>query len=271
LSGGSVRIGRGSQCEVRLDDPQVAEVQCILRPRGDVWYVQPVGPPGRISVEGQPVDVQSPLPLGLELRVGGHWLTLQSVDEEPAQIGSFDAPIEVEAVEELPAPQTQIQNRAPREELFRPRSEPARTGRGLEAEPERLEQWRSELEQRERWLEARQEEHRLEARWRSAGAPLRGRAAPLIVEPAPPFRPAEPPPRQHWLPRMADVVNRRADWRPPSAPKSPTVPPIEPVIARPVHEPVVVPPHEPLTRPCSTCRTFAACSYSRGSIGQDRS
>ena len=43
LSGLSVRIGRGLQCEVRLPDPSLADVQCLLRRRGATWHLQPLG------------------------------------------------------------------------------------------------------------------------------------------------------------------------------------------------------------------------------------
>lgn len=77
LTGMSVRIGRGPTCEVRLDDPGLAEVQCLLRRRGMSWYVQPVGPSGRLQMEGRLVEHQRPLPLGVSLRVGEAWLTLR--------------------------------------------------------------------------------------------------------------------------------------------------------------------------------------------------
>lgn len=83
LGAPSVRIGRGPQCEVRLGEPSLAEVQCLLRRRGDTWHIQPVGPPGQLSIHGRPVESQRPLPVGQPLRVGSHWLMLnhQGVEE----------------------------------------------------------------------------------------------------------------------------------------------------------------------------------------------
>src|SRR3954453_21160210 len=79
LRGTSVRIGRGAQCEVRLGGAALGEgqglvgrrgAQWLLRPRGETWYAQPVGPNGRVSIAGRPVEQQSSLPPGAALRVG---------------------------------------------------------------------------------------------------------------------------------------------------------------------------------------------------------
>src|SRR4030088_2130003 len=80
LAGPAVRIGRGTQCEVHLVEPELAEVQCMLRRRGETWHVQPVGPPGRVSLDGRALNAQRPLPLGVPLRVGDHLLTLRPAD-----------------------------------------------------------------------------------------------------------------------------------------------------------------------------------------------
>ena len=56
LSEPSVRIGRGRSCEVRLDEPALAEVECLLRRRGESWHLQPVQPDGRLTIDGRPAD-----------------------------------------------------------------------------------------------------------------------------------------------------------------------------------------------------------------------
>ena len=53
LPGDSLRIGRGAQCEVRLGELSLAEVECLLRRRGEVWHIQPLGPPGKLSIDGR--------------------------------------------------------------------------------------------------------------------------------------------------------------------------------------------------------------------------
>jgi hypothetical protein len=56
LPGAAIRVGRGAVCEVRLSDPDLAEVQCLLRRRGETWHVQPIGPAGLVSIEGSVVE-----------------------------------------------------------------------------------------------------------------------------------------------------------------------------------------------------------------------
>ena len=100
LSGPSVRVGRGPRCEVRLNESALADVQCLLRRRGQSWQVQPVGPPGRLSIEGRAVEHARPLPLGVPLLVGDTWLTIAPAEplvvehwgeHAPATIAPFAA------------------------------------------------------------------------------------------------------------------------------------------------------------------------------------
>ena len=93
LAGPSIRIGRGTRCEVRLGEPSLAEVQCLLQRRGVSWHIQPVGPPGRIHLGGRPVDQSRPLPLGVPLQVGDAWLTLRSGGVATAPHRPFDTPL----------------------------------------------------------------------------------------------------------------------------------------------------------------------------------
>src|SRR5262245_50543777 len=99
LAEAAVRVGRGAQCEVRLGGT-LAEVECLLRRRGETWHVQPIGPPGALSIEGRPVEAQRPLAPGVPLRVGDHWLTLRPAGAASAGVGTFEAPIQVEPVAE---------------------------------------------------------------------------------------------------------------------------------------------------------------------------
>jgi len=180
IPGASVRIGRGEQCEVRLGEPSLAEVQCMLRRRGEGWHIQPVGPPGRVSIEGRAVEQPRPLPLGIPVRVGHHWLTLRPA-EPPAVEGwatssSHDRPGFTSELATAPTAAAST------------RREPLKS---VDAERDRLRLWKERQEQRERWLKARQEERRWEARWRAAGADLKARAA--VRPPAPPAAESAPP------------------------------------------------------------------------------
>ena len=155
--GSTLRIGRSPKCEVILDDPEIRDVECLLRRRGPIWTLQPVASEERSSTHGPPRSVQ----LGTTFRVGGHWLTLERLESRIVGLGSYERPIVVEpSVPEAPA--------APRVET--------RQASGSDA-LERLGRWQARLKERERWLKRRREERRWEARWRAAGAALRLREA----------------------------------------------------------------------------------------------
>ena len=97
LPSGPVRIGRGAHCEVRIGDPGLGDVHCILRRRGVTWHFQPVGPAGQVWIDGRAGDQQRPVPLGVPFCVGEHWLVLRPADSATNDWGTFDAPITVEA------------------------------------------------------------------------------------------------------------------------------------------------------------------------------
>ena len=245
---GPIRIGKGPLCEVRLADPDIGEVQCMLRRRGSTWHFQPVGPPGRIWIDGRPADAQRALPFGVPLRVGHHWLTLRAADQAAGAWGSFTQPIAVEprAVEVTPTAQ----------EPPRPvPTEPDRPGtQAPEESDERLRRWQSRLDQRERWLKDRQDEKRWEARWKAAGESIRNRSAepskapvtpprstPSTTQPRPstapmPGRPVEPRPAPGF--KRPEHVSRpvppRAPLRPGPSPAPPAKPPaIAPIATKP--------------------------------------
>ncbi|MEO6808731.1 MAG: FHA domain-containing protein, partial [Isosphaeraceae bacterium] len=189
LTGLSVRIGRGPQCEVRLDGPTLAEVHCLLRRRGETWHIQPVGPPGVLAIEGRLVDAQRPLPLGLPLRVGEHRLTLRPSGTEVASFEPSDPPILIQpAVPNDPGPSPT----SPSLFVGRAYTDPTATlgswtaGSGIDAERARPRTWGAQVEQREHWLKTRQAERRWEARWRAAGESLRSQSAIGPGQPAPP-------------------------------------------------------------------------------------
>lgn len=210
LPGLSVRVGQGADCEVRLDDPALLDVQCHLLRRGSTWHIQPMGPPGPVSIDGRPVDVPRPLAFGSAIRVGDHWLTIR-----PA---------------------------APASEVDRgPLATPSITAGVVDPDRDQLARWQARLQQRERWLKDRLEERKWEARWRAAGETqrARGTSAPVAPKPAPapaPTRPVEP---RRAAPRPVEPSLFRAST-PPLAPHTPK-PPSAASIAPPTPEPIPVP------------------------------
>ena len=241
LPAGLVRVGRGAHCEVRLDGPEIGDVQCMLRRRGTTWHFQPVGPPGQVWVDGRPADQQRPLALGVPFRVGEHWLTLRPAESATNDWGSFDDPIPVEPEASTTEPDV---SEAPPTEGERPRPAPA-----PDDNEERLRRWESRLEQRERWLKDRQEERRWEARWKSAGESIRARstppapASPATPRPSPtppastpktPLRSPQTPPVARIIePRASEPIRRVADPTPrPSTPR---------VVLRPLADPTIPP------------------------------
>ncbi len=240
LPPGPVRIGRGPHCEVRLGDPGLGDVHCMLRRRGATWHFQPVGPSGHVWIDGRAADQQRPIPLGVPFRVGEHWLILRPADSAASDWGTFDAPISVEAQAEA-GPDSE-QAATPADGPPRPRSAPP-----SDDNEERLRRWEARLEQRERWLKDRQEERRWEARWKSAGESIRARSTPPVAPPprtpAPtpppassprmPHRPSQTPPVARIIePRVAEPIRRVADPTPkPPAPR---------VVVRPLPDPPAV-------------------------------
>ncbi len=91
----SLRIGRGVSCEIRLIDPTLAEVECLLRRRGETWHVQPLNNLGRVSIDGRAVEHLRALAIGVPLRVGEHVLTLRSPVSTRPSYGDFGVPIPV--------------------------------------------------------------------------------------------------------------------------------------------------------------------------------
>jgi hypothetical protein len=212
LSGSSVRVGRGAQCEVRLVESALADVQCLLRRRGPRWHIQPVGPPGRLSIDGRPVDQQRPLPLGTPVRVGSHWLTLRQGGAVSTGFGSYDAPIPIEPRAVYEVPVSAHKGSSLGEHEYTPPTPPASgvfgSSEKVEGDAERLQRWKARLEQRERWLKARQEERRWGARWKAFGESLRGRAA----ESADPGEPAaDPTERPSTLSTPTEAASPRSE------------------------------------------------------------
>lgn len=189
LTGSPLRVGRGPQCDVRLDDPSLGDVQCELTRRGASWRIQPIGPAGRISIEGVPVEQPCPLPLGVTVRVGSARLTLRGAVALDASSNGFEIPLpaEHEVILSTNVPPAEPAswtghgwgNNAERN------TTPGASNPAMEEEADRLERWRARLATRERSLRNRAKELRWEARWRAVGEDLRAREAP----------PAEVPPR----------------------------------------------------------------------------
>ena len=198
LTSHSIRVGRGIQCEVRLNQVGLGDIQCMIRRRGDDWQFQPVGPPGRIWIDGRPADGQQPLPTGAVLQVGRFRLTIHLSDPNRQQPGSFDAPIPVgaETIDLPPVAAQSPEPSTPPEPTPQPESTP-------EPDPstadDRVKRWQSRLDQRDQWLKDRQNEKRWEARWKAAGETIRARSTPpsSAAAGAPPGNaPTSPPPEQ---------------------------------------------------------------------------
>jgi hypothetical protein len=163
LSGSAVRIGRGRQCEVQLGEPALADVQCLLRRRGKNWHVQPVGPPGRLSIEGRPVEHPRTLSIGVPLRVGHHWLTLRPADESATRLGTFDAPITVEPGTVFVAPIPPVRPVPLSERSYADPTRVIQQPAAGEGQREPARDWRARIDEHERWLQSRRSERRAPA------------------------------------------------------------------------------------------------------------
>ncbi len=183
IFGASVRIGRGPQCEVRLQDAALAEVECLLRRRGTTWYVLPQGMLGNLAIEGRSVEGLMPLGLGMILRVGEHRLLLRRTQLGPREVGTFEVPIEIE-----------------------PRGVSA--DRSETRQRESYERWQSQVAHRDRWMKTRREERRWQARWKAAGENL-----PSQTEPSRPETIAEPR-ISRTLGHPSDTIGSASSTRP---------------------------------------------------------
>ena len=180
LPGSAIRVGRGALCEVRLSDPDLAEVQCLLRRRGKTWHVQPIGPADLVSIEGSAIDHIRPLPAGVPLRVGSFRLLIKQEGEE-----YFREPIEVGGTSDFQSWDSHSNPILdPTTPHHRRTNGPAEAASGAE----HLRSWQGRIELRERWLQTQQEKKKWEARWRAAGEGLRARVSP----PRSPVSPPQP-------------------------------------------------------------------------------
>ncbi len=69
LGDGVVEIGRGIDCDLRLDDPLVSRHHCRLERLGEEWFVVDLGSANGTWLEGTRVD-RSPFPPGATLQIG---------------------------------------------------------------------------------------------------------------------------------------------------------------------------------------------------------
>jgi hypothetical protein len=184
LLGETVRIGSGLRCEVRLTDPDLPEVQCLLKHRGAAWHVLPVGPTGCVFLDGRPVDGQCVLTSGALLRVGANRLMMRTAGEAAAPLGSFERPITVEPIAGPPEPPRGLTVAVQDE----PEPAPPPTTDSIETQQQRLAAWQAHLDRRERLLRERERERRVAARWRAAGEHVRSGSPPAAPAASSPLR-----------------------------------------------------------------------------------
>lgn len=193
LTGVSIRVGHGPQCEVRLDDASLAEVQCVLRRRGSAWFIQPAGPSELVSIAGIPVERQRPWPPGAVLRVGSHWLSLRThTQAKTATLGSFERPIEGTL---FSAAAAELRHRAAKEPTPAPElPDRARSAPGLTPTSTPTPSWSEAFEGHRRFLRDRKRERPRQSKWRSVGETLRAQfSARRPDTPTAPTQPADRP------------------------------------------------------------------------------
>ena len=203
LAGSPIRVGRGLRCEVRLGDPSLADVECLLRLRGETWYVQPIASPGRVEIDGRPVRHLRVLAPGVTLKVGDQDLTLATAESVQPGPGSFSSPIPVEAG---PTPLARASSPFPETPRVAPRTAHAPLGRET-ARPSRARPESSPLEgSRERWSRPVGDGRTWEARWRAAAANLKARPSPQADAPRLLDLPDAPEPTRPVAPEFSPVA-----------------------------------------------------------------
>jgi hypothetical protein len=223
LTGLSARIGSGSQCEVPLRDPALAEVQCILRRRGASWWLQPVGPARLVTIDAAPVEHQRVLAAGVPFQVGRFRLTLQAVAAPVPALGSYERPIDVEPIA---APgESPVRESFPAHDYPDPAA-PVRPPIDLASERERLVHWQARLASRERLLRDRERrrpwEFRLRSRAPQSPPPAAPKGSPM---PAAPATPLDLPPRVRIAPDVESSPGPPIQPPPPPPPTPPTARP----------------------------------------------
>jgi tetratricopeptide (TPR) repeat protein len=89
----TVRIGRAAYCEVRLDEPGLADEVCRLQRRGRNWQLMPFYPrAGAVLVQDRSVEGPQPLPFDAPFRIGSCYLTLRQDRGAEPDWGMYQAP-----------------------------------------------------------------------------------------------------------------------------------------------------------------------------------
>lgn len=242
LTGGSVRIGRGPACDVRLAAPEVAVEECRLRRRGDSWQLVPARSATSLRLDGRPVDVPRLIAYGISFQIGGLSLTLHP----PSTAAPWGHSTPAAA----------------------PTAPMAPSVTGTELADRRQADWQARPEVHDHWLQTHRETKRWESRFRAAGAKLRASEARPAGVPDPSPRPSPSSPvTLAERPRRVDVprepLSRPADFRPRAstplpAPSSSRLAPVPLLNAVPkARAPVpstVAEPLPPMARPASPPR-----------------
>ena len=95
-----VRIGRGVDCDARLDDPLIADVECFLRRHGETWHVQPLSDRGRLTIDGRPVTHLRAIALGVPLRVGSTIVVLRETANSATEFRPVEFQVDNDPVTE---------------------------------------------------------------------------------------------------------------------------------------------------------------------------
>ena len=267
LEGDTIKLGKGPQCQIQISDDSLGDLQCLFRFKDGAWQYEPIGPPGRVWIDGRAIEDPYTLPFGVPFRIGRHWVTLRTaenafndwLDENDDAADATDATMTADD----------------RGASSRKSTEPRPSGAALSETEERLRKWQARLEQRERMLRDRQEERRWEARWKSAGESLRARStdrqgptsaprqrpaapSPAPVRPATNATPASvptpaPTPPNAYRPQQSPPVSRIIETRQPDTirrgpeltPRYAARPPIRPTVSS------VAPPSTPINQPAT--------------------
>lgn len=115
MNGTAMKLGRSSQCDIALDDPEMSRSHCYLEIRGDELWVADLGSANQTIVNGKAVD-ECALKNGDEILVGTTKLRVQA--------DSADAALEIGSSAEEPVVDLGFEHEeeaaAPKKNAFRP-------------------------------------------------------------------------------------------------------------------------------------------------------
>lgn len=110
LEAKNLRVGSDRLADVRIDDWTVGKEEAVIWPKGQSFFIKPVGAFPQLFVNGAEVSAEQPLKDGDEIKVGPYLLVFSRLPEEMEGL-AFEPPPVVSAA---PPPVSEVEPLSPR-------------------------------------------------------------------------------------------------------------------------------------------------------------